>query len=115
DGGPFFEELRPALVRALRGDKRPSQRTKSVKTYLRQIQIAYFVYAKERDGCRPDKAVAEAAGKFGVTKRTAQAAVAKFKVLPGILTSPEDYARNTSEKIDTLVAFARLAARGEKK
>jgi hypothetical protein len=113
-GGPVFEELRPVLVKALRGEKRPSQRIKSVTTYLRQVQIATFVSAKERDGCRPDKAVQQAADKFGVTKRMAQAAVAKFAV-PDIRKNSEDYVRIIPEFLDALTVLARLAARGEKK
>jgi hypothetical protein len=55
--GPFFEDLRPVLVKALRGkklkalrgkkalrgEKRLPYRTKSVLTYLDRAEIALFV------------------------------------------------------------------------
>jgi hypothetical protein len=113
-GKPFFEELRPVLVKALRGEKRSDKKKKSVTTYLRQVQIALLVSQKINDGCRPDKAKAQAANEFGVDKRTVQAAAARYLFTADSLRDPEDFLRRVSEFFDYgAVLFAR--ARDEKK
>jgi hypothetical protein len=104
-GGPFFEELRPILVKGLRGDPRPGHRIKSIETHLRQFLIAFFVSDKVDDGCGPDKAVEQVAETFGVDKRTAQNAVKKFtaeaeEFLPNTHESLKEFIRLTSEKVD---------------
>jgi len=113
-GGLFFDELRPVLAKALRGEKRPSQRTKSVETCLRQAKIAFCVLIKEQVGCRRDKAVEEAAGILGVTKRTVQAAVARY--LPKVDgLSVENRFEIVLEIFDATVGTVGILARDEKK
>jgi hypothetical protein len=113
-GGLFFDELRPVLAKALRGEKRPRQRIKSVETCLRQVRSALCVLIKEQQGCRRDKAVEEAAGTLGVTKRTVQAAVAKYLPKAGGL-SAENRFEIMLEIFDAAVGTAGILARNEKK
>jgi hypothetical protein len=113
-GKPFFEELRPVLVKALRGEKRDSKhRIKSVETCVQQVRIALLVSQKINDGCPRDRAVQQAADEFGVKKRTAQAAAARYLFKADSLRDPEDFLRRVSEFFDYGALFAR--ARNEKK
>jgi hypothetical protein len=111
-GRPVFGELRPVLVKALRGESRPSQRIKSVETTWRHVRIALLVSEKRRAGCRRDKAVEEAAKEFCVSKRIAQAAAARYLFTADSLRDPKDFLRRVSEFFD-YGALAR--ARDEKK
>jgi hypothetical protein len=114
-GGVFFEELRPVLVKALRGEARPGHRVKSITTYWREVQIALFVSAKVKEGCGRDKAVQQAADKFRVTKRKAHKAVARHLFKAEHFKNPDDLLRRISDFVDYgAVLFAGLR-RGEKK
>lgn len=83
EGGPISPDMRRFLASVLRGDEeRPPIKTKSFATANRSADIAGFVLGQEMRGISRTKAIAAAAGDFGVTARHVQRALALFPTWP---------------------------------